>query len=81
MLEMISNGKMTMKLNNVKQKRHILNTNEYNNKKNNSSLLPSYTIIDSNEIEKMTKKEFTDIPVLFDDEGNFRKNKLQITKR
>ncbi|WP_374930013.1 polymorphic toxin type 50 domain-containing protein, partial [Staphylococcus aureus] len=32
-----------MKLNNVKQKRHILCTNEYNNKKNNSSLLPSYT--------------------------------------
>ncbi|HDB2274184.1 TPA: hypothetical protein O6G97_002833, partial [Staphylococcus aureus] len=55
MLEMISNGKMTMKLNNVKQKRHILCTNEYNNKKNNSSLLPSYTIIDSNESEKMTK--------------------------
>lgn len=37
-----------------------------------SSLLPSYTIIDSNESEKMTKKEFIDIPVLFDDEGNFR---------
>ncbi|MBX4429200.1 hypothetical protein K4F55_13955 [Staphylococcus aureus] len=72
MLEMISNGKMTMKLNNVKQKRHILCTNEYNNKKNNSSLLPSYTIIDSNESEKMTKKEFIDIPVLFDDEGDFR---------
>ncbi|WP_241669469.1 polymorphic toxin type 50 domain-containing protein [Staphylococcus aureus] len=34
-----------MKLNNVKQKRHILCTNEYNNKKNNSSLLPSYTCI------------------------------------
>lgn len=69
---MISNGKMTMKLNNVKQKRHILCTNEYNNNKNNLSLLPSYTIIDSNESEKMTKKEFIDIPVLFDDEGNFR---------
>lgn len=52
MLEMISNGKMTMKLNNVKQKRHILNTNEYNNKKNNSSFLPSYITIDSNGIKR-----------------------------
>ncbi|MDT3004179.1 polymorphic toxin type 50 domain-containing protein [Staphylococcus argenteus] len=54
----------------------MLSTNEYNNKKNNSSLLPSYTIIDSNEIEKMTKKEFIDIQVLFDDEGNFRKKQV-----
>lgn len=24
------------------------------------------------KVKKMTKKEFIDIPVLFDDEGNFR---------
>ncbi|CAM4010745.1 phage head morphogenesis protein [Staphylococcus schweitzeri] len=76
MLEMISNGKIKMQLNNEKQQRHILNTNEYNNKKNNSSFLPSYITIDSNEIEKMTKKEFIDFPVLFDDEGNFRKKQV-----
>lgn len=76
MLEMISNGKIKMKLNNEKQERHILNTNAYINKKNNSSYLPSYITIDSNEIEKLTKKEFIDIPVLFDDEGNFRKKQV-----
>lgn len=30
MLDMISNGKIKMQLNNEKQQRHILNTNEYN---------------------------------------------------
>lgn len=76
MLDMISNGKIKMQLNNEKHQRHILNTNEYNNKKNNSSFLPSYITIDSNEIEKVTKKEFIDFPVLFDDEGNFRKKQV-----
>ncbi len=77
MLDMISNGKIKMQLNNEKQQRHILNTNEYNNKKKyNSSFLPSYITIDSNEIEKVTKKEFIDFPVLFDDEGNFRKKQV-----
>ncbi|EUJ73354.1 hypothetical protein W283_00765 [Staphylococcus aureus DAR3162] len=76
MLDMISNGKIKMQLNNEKQQRYILNTNEYNNKKNNSSFLPSYITIDSNEIEKVTKKEFIDFPVLFDDEGNFRKKQV-----
>ncbi|HDT6323107.1 TPA: minor capsid protein [Staphylococcus aureus] len=76
MKEMIESGKIKIEINPEKQQRHILNTNEYNNKKNNSSFLPSYITIDSNEIEKMTKKEFIDFPVLFDDEGNFRKKQV-----
>ncbi len=47
MLDMISNGKIKMQLNNEKQQRHILNTNEYNNR-NNSSFLPSYITINYN---------------------------------
>ncbi|EMN4665644.1 phage Mu protein F like protein (pseudogene) [Staphylococcus aureus] len=76
MKEMIESGKIKIEINPEKQQRHILNTNEYNNKKNNSSFLPSYITIDSNEIEKVTKKEFIDFPVLYDDEGNFRKKQV-----
>ena len=76
MLEMIDDGKLKIELNNEKQERHILNTKAYYNKKYNSSILPSYITLDTKEIEKITKKEFINFPVLFDDEGKFRNKQI-----
>lgn len=76
MLEMIDDGKIKIELNNEKQERHILNTKAYYNKKYNSSILPSYITLDTKEIEKITKKEFINFPVLFDDEGKFRNKQI-----
>ena len=76
MLDMIRSGKIKIELNNEKQERHILNTKAYYNKKYNSSILPSYITLDPKEIEKITKKEFINFPVLFDDEGKFRNKQI-----
>ncbi|WP_317964136.1 polymorphic toxin type 50 domain-containing protein, partial [Staphylococcus sp. NWU MK-S] len=76
MLEMLRSGKIKIELNNEKQERHILNTKAYYNKKYNSSILPSYITLDPKEIEKITKKEFINFPVLFDDEGKFRNKQI-----
>ncbi len=76
MLDMIRSGKIKVELNNEKQERHILNTKAYYNKKYNSSILPSYITLDPKEIEKITKKEFINFPVLFDDEGKFRNKQI-----
>ncbi|MBM6127699.1 hypothetical protein H6L31_05040 [Staphylococcus epidermidis] len=76
MPDVIRSGKIKIELNNEKQERHILNTKAYYNKKYNSSIFSSYITLELKEIEKITKKEFINFSVLFDDVGKFRNKQI-----